>query len=1012
VGVGLDAGEAAPVEGGLRGTALNLAARLCAAAAPGDVLVSETVTTLARKVEGLAYEPRGAQRFKGFDEPVAVFALVAEERAAPDSPGPGPEDMVRQAVGGFLGAVPAGQLVGRSRELRALEEALLSVRDDHGRLVLLSGEAGVGKTRLAQELASAATHNGYVVATGRCYDQRSGVPFYPFLEALAAAYRLTPPALRSAARSQWPDLARLLPEQLGVPAPRDLSAPQEQEVLFSAVSSFLLALAGTSPIALLLDDLQWADSASLDLLQHLARRTRAAPVFILATRRESEVDWEHPLEAALRNLHREGLIETIRLSRLDRAGTSELIRTSLGSDVTPTVPALIHQYSAGNPFFTRELLQALVERGDVQREDDGWRLAATTIAVPDTVMSAVGERLAHLDEPARDVLRQVSVLGATFTFTDLVVMNQLSSGRSEEVLEAALDRATESKLLAEAGQDGYTFSHALVQQAIYAGLSGHRKRRLHRLAAEALERGTTGQVARRAGEIAWHFVESGERRKALGYLLLAGEEAERLFAYAEAERFYRQALDMTRALAGPDVDLAAQADARRRLGRVLKNLASYEDALRMLEEADRLYRRSGDLAAQIWVAAEIGNVNFLTGALEQGIERIERLLAEINGESLAPARAAAAYLPLAHLHMASLQTEASLDAAERAVELATAAGEDRIRAQAQAIRGEALRVLGRQDEALGVLRDAVELARSLDDTDAEFLALDAVAELLVERGELHESERYRRQAVALVERISDPAKIAWELTSLGHLMYCVGRWRDARRLIASALESSASLAPSRVTAYALIRLATCDLGEGRWEEARLRLEEAVALSREVASLATEKVGQQLLAELDLRTGQPEHALARLERSIRSRDVPQHWRWTDMSLAAWAYLLLGDRHQARAASEQSLDAARAGRDRVALLDALRIAGMVAAHDEDWDRAEALLDEAVDLAHRMPFPYSEARSLEIWGTLDHRRGRLDSAQHSLERACALFEDLGAARDAESCRRELANIKERAH
>jgi class 3 adenylate cyclase len=216
VGIGLDAGEAIAVGDGYRGTALNLAARLCSLARAGEVLVSEGVIHLARKVEGLAYGERGLVQLKGFADPVKVIQVTLSPRHALVLPEETVSDgQQRLPVGGFLGSLPSGALVARQEELGRLLAALEAVAAGQGRLLLLAGEPGIGKTRLAQELTLAAHDRGFLIAAGRCYQPQQAVPHYPFLDALAMAYAAAPVAIREQAAHRWPYLARLLPDQLG-----------------------------------------------------------------------------------------------------------------------------------------------------------------------------------------------------------------------------------------------------------------------------------------------------------------------------------------------------------------------------------------------------------------------------------------------------------------------------------------------------------------------------------------------------------------------------------------------------------------------------------------------------------------------------------------------------------------------------------------------------------------------------------------------------------------------------
>ncbi|MBV9281996.1 MAG: AAA family ATPase, partial [Chloroflexi bacterium] len=567
VGIGLDAGEAIPVKGGYRGAALNLAARLCSLAAGGEVLATTTVAGIARQLDGLVYADRGQVQLKGFADPVHVVQVLPEgdrgptaEDIAPRHPGSGAQ---RLPIGGFLGALPSGPLVGREEEISRISRAIVAVAGGEGRLICLAGEPGAGKTRLAQEATLALRDRGFLIAAGSSFEPRQSVPYYPFLDALATLYGAVSSGLRSQIARRWAHLGRLLPEA-DIPAPAGSDSPEEQERLLRAVVSFVRAAAAEAPLAILLDDLQWADEASLDLLQLLARQTRGDRVLLLATYRDAEAPgsapdgYPAPLERTLRDLHRAGLMERIAVRRLGPDDTRALVAASLDDEVSEECAAFIYRRTDGNPFYTHEVLRALVERGDVYRRNGHWERRETDeIAVPESVRAVIGERVSRLREGTQELLAEASVLGQTFRFDELQALGR----RAEADVEEALDEALRSGLVRETVSEHYAFNHALTQGALYAGLSGRRRRKLHLAAGESLEGLPACRREGREAELAWHFLEGDNPERALRYSLLAGDRAEEVFAHNEAARHYRAALDLAR-------DVGSEADRREALAKL------------------------------------------------------------------------------------------------------------------------------------------------------------------------------------------------------------------------------------------------------------------------------------------------------------------------------------------------------------------------------------------------------------------------------------------------------------
>ena len=604
VGIGLDTGEAVQSGATYLGAAVNLAARLCKLAGPQEVLASEGVVHVARKLDGIRYAERGLAQLKGFREPVRVIRVIDESReplVGPPAPG-SPTELAPPGttlpIGAFLGALPSTELVARDDELRRALAAADAVAAGRGRLVLLAGEPGVGKTRLEQEIMLTVRNRRFFVASGRCYLVHQSVPFYPFTDVLAEAYAASPPALRQSVPARWPYLGRVLPELKTETLPAATNAPEEQQRLFRAVTGFLQALATERPVAILLDDLHCADGASLELLQHLARHTRADRILLVGTYRDSEVNRHHPLEGALRDLMREELVDRIPIRRLEPDGTSLLIAATLGDgEVSPDLAGMIHRQSEGNPFFTQQLVRFLVERGDVHVADGRWiQRPLHKFEVPESVRSVVGQRMERLQSLTQEVLREASVLGQTFQFDALVTV----SGHPEAEVENALEEARAAGLVEETQRDQYAFDHALTQQTLYAELPARRRRRLHLAAAESLEHLPEGPRLRHSAELARHFVEAAQEERAIPYALAAGDHARSVFAVGEADRQYTMALEVAEQAENP----TGEVEALSRRAQLRRDAFQGKQAIRDYERLLEMARQRGDRPLEL--AARLG----------------------------------------------------------------------------------------------------------------------------------------------------------------------------------------------------------------------------------------------------------------------------------------------------------------------------------------------------------------------------------------------------------------------
>jgi class 3 adenylate cyclase/tetratricopeptide (TPR) repeat protein len=1017
-GIGLDAGEAVPVKGGFRGAALNLAARLCSLAGRGEVLASDVLVHLARKIEGLEYVERGFVQLKGFTDPVKVIevrvsspvdtpAHSANERPA----GPEGDDVPLQQlpIGGFLGSLPAGTLVGREGDLQHIRKAIDAVAAGEGRLIMLAGEPGVGKTRLAQEATLVARNRGFMVVTGTCYEPEQATPFYPFLEALSHAYDAAPPSVQMAVRRQWPSLGKLLPAQ-SIPIPEGAGdSREEQQRLFWAVTGFLQAIAEHLPVALLLDDLQWADGSTLGLVQHLARHTRTHRILLLGTYRDIEIDRRHPLDAVLLDLSRQQLLERIAVHPLPVAETAALVSHSLGMpDTSQEFAVLLHSHTEGNPFFVQEVLRSLIERGDVYRENGQWgRRALEEIEVPQTVRAVVGQRLSHLSEEAQTLLKEASVLGHTFVFDDLRQVD----GRPEVEIERALDEAVTAGLVREAGGDAYAFNHNLTQQSLYGELSARRKRRLHLAAGDTLEGQSAVVRERRLAEMARHFQRAEVPERALPYTMQVGDRAAAAFAHEDAARYYRTALDLAQQIG----DRAHEAEAYEKLGGLLTAIIRYREALEMLEPAARLFEAVHDRESEGRVVAQIGRVYYSIAAAQEGIARLEPAMKSLAGED-SPHALAGLTSVLGKLYFVRGRYVDALACAERGAELARRASQGGVLAESEITRGSALVQLGRWHKGLQALEEAVEIADSASDVYSSVCrALQEAATVYLMQGDLERHRHAMQRALEVAERMHNQRQIASATFGLFVNAFVRGNWEEAHRHADHVLAMMAALGATWHSTFHLVGLAALAVAEGDDDTADRFLTECLEVSGPTGDAQTFQGAEETLAQKDLLRNRPIEARERLESLLTGPEIERNANGRIISagtplagyltghgtfhatgvlpLLAWAYVATGDTAAADALSSAGIEQSEAVGLRLSLAEWIGLKGASLADRERWPEAEAAFEESLTLCRGIPYPYGEGRTLYELGRMWMSRGEPERARLTFESALNIFRRLGA-------------------
>lgn len=915
-----------------------------------------------------------------------------------------PDGSYSRPTGGYLGSLPAAQLVARDVERAAIADAVSTVAGGDGRVVLLAGEPGIGKTRLAQEAGTYAEERGFLVATGRCYQPQSGTPFTPWFEALTSLYDDAPAGVRGSIGERWPSLATLLPDQFPSAVAEIGPAPDAVERLHRAVAGFVRELAADRPVVILLDDLHWADSASLELLAHLGRHTGGERVLLLGTYRDVEVGRTHRVREIARSLRREGRVRELSIGRLDGAATTHLITDRLdGAPVSVGFSALVHRHADGNPFFTVEILTALIERGDLSRVDGRWfRRDLVDLEAPASVNEAIGERVSHLSPMAQGLLEVASVLGEVFDLEDLEELGVGDAG--EAAFEQAFDESVASGLLTT-GDGRYAFDHALTQQALYTGLSPVRRRRLHRGVGEWLEGRPPAVRRRRAAEIARHLESGGLPARAISLTVLAGEVAAGAYAQDEAMRLYGNALELAEEVG----DEAAKTTALERLGQVQLTIARYDDAVEQLIRAADGHRRTADVASRLRVEGMIAEAQHRRGEGEAAAVRLDQVVAElesgIGAEGRAPGVAALA-IGLARVRLSLGQHLLCAEAAEHAARLARKEGAVVTEADADAVGGTALLFLDRPDEAVSVLERAISLAAGVDALTVESGATMGLQWTVTMRGEFGRAEALGSRGLEITRRAGNADMEALHTANLGLTLFYGGDWGRAQQHLERGLELARAGSPTLFSGIPPIYLGVLRAAQGD-AAAATECYDAAAEAPDLHTFAFAGYLDARRGELDLRAGDPSMALARLEPWLGVEAPTLIHDVMLLSTAAESCLDLGDVVRGGDLVDQARRRAAATRNAVDGVDADRLRGRCLLLQGRTAEALTCLHETVARAEAISHPAAEARAhRELTRVFEAEGDRANARQH-LAVAAEIYRRLGAAGDALAAEESLSAL-----
>ena len=605
-------------------------------------------------------------------------------------------------------------MVGRDRELALLEEALLTSMRGDARIVVLGGEAGVGKSRLTAALLRRAQSLGCVTLVGECSETDLSLPYLPFVEAIGNRIAGDEAAkLRDSLGSAAAPLGRLFP-QLASPDWR--SDPTQTAVdkvrLFEAMVALVRALTQSHGLLIVIEDVHWADQASQELLDYLTRRLRATSTMLLVTHRAVEMDRRHPLLPTFERWRKSGWSETILLRPLGLDGVREMIGAILdGGAASEALVREVHERAEGVPFAVEELLHDAVERGRTgTSETGGAHQPPVHGAPPRTLADNILLRAERLPPEPAHVVRCASVLGRAFDFGTLVHV----TGRTADTVLDALEACVAAQLIEEEPNrdDGYRFRHALICDAIYDDMIVSRRRLLHAKAADALRSMRDEEPA----DIARHLIAAGQWEAAGPACAAAGEVAMRRLAPAEACDLFDRAVAHT-------ADPAEHARLLCRLGEAWHQAGDVAVAQRHLETGVEALEAIGETATSAHHRLSLGRCCWERSNYAQAREHYERARDAL--EPAGPSEDLAyAYIRLSGLHSFALDAEAAQSLAERAVEIAASAGAAEAEVTARDWLGLALCDQGRLDAGLGeLLRSAADAgARRLPSLEARIVS--------------------------------------------------------------------------------------------------------------------------------------------------------------------------------------------------------------------------------------------------------------------------------------------------
>jgi serine/threonine protein kinase/tetratricopeptide (TPR) repeat protein len=727
------------------------------------------------------------------------------------------------------------QLIDRVEEMGVLREAVDKTVHGEGGLVLLHGEAGIGKTRLTRELRAYARLRGMQVLYGRCpaLFRMDGVPPYTIWSEVIKDY------LENSSQEQlyrvigfYPaEVVKLVPELSQrlrtIPQSLPISPEHKQNRLFEAVSQFIINISRESPLLVVLDDLQWTDPSSLLLLHYLARGVQKTSLLLLGAYRSTDIDAKHPMSPVLTELNRERLPQSIQLKRMSLNDVSEMIKNILEQDDVPAdFCKLVYEKTKGNPFFAEEVVKSLKEEEVIRREENKWAFKDISgIEFPVTVKNVVKARFGRLDDERKNVLTLASFIGNDFTLEAMCAV----TGIEESKLLELMDEMFRIGLIKERvirGEVLCSFADMLVRDVVYEEVSPLKRKKLHGVVGCALEKVYAKKIDEHFGELAYHFLETGDKEKALDYFLKAGDKASKIYANAEAVSYLQHALSL---LEDKEGELQEKASILERLGDVEKLIGKYDDCVKHWNEALSLWAKLQKKDKTATLHRKMANVFWDTiGDTEKAKEHHEAALKilEAEPESVELARL---YEDVAHMLRRKGKTPEALIWAEKSLALA-----EKLNAlEAVAIACCELTILsfmaanykkGREyveralktaldnsyletawwayyraydathpeeyEKRLEYTEKGLVLAKKIGNIAAQASNLQRLALEYLSRGELARAITVGEEALALNKKAGNKPYIPWDLFALGEAYLRLGEWEKSEQLLTEAMDKT------------------------------------------------------------------------------------------------------------------------------------------------------------------------------------------------------------------------------
>jgi diguanylate cyclase (GGDEF)-like protein len=880
-------------------------------------------------------------------------------------------------------------IIGRDKELRRLKSIVEEVRKQGGRLVEITGEAGIGKTRVLREVRQFLERRGGLALWGSCHEETRAIPYYPFRETFAAFFderrKEGISLLKGLPNYSRREVARIVPN-LREHKVLDAERTTDPFPLFESVRLFLEKLGTESPMPLLfaVEDLQWADNASLDLMHYLSRTLRKAPVLLLVTYRTEEKDREARLAGLIGSLRREELSEEVQLKPLSPDAVAIMLRLLRpGKTITRDLRDSFYGKTEGNPFFVEELVKFLGARS-TEVSDAG------ELEMPESVSALLKKRIHSLDPEMRETLSCAALVGEEFEFDVLCAV--LARPR-HEVLDA-LEEASKAHIVRESLEgpdDRYRFMHSLMVQVLYSDIGRLRKKLWHGQTGDALLSLYEGRLGVLNGRLTYHFERSEQWDKALACAVRSAAQAKEDYANREALKLYQKAGQILPKL--PEATDEQAIEISQGLGEVYQITGEYEKALEQYRTVENLARRAGDRKKEAESLSRISRIYHLKGDHEKTEEHAKKSY-DIYREIGEPGGVAECLHTMGNVHWSRGEYPQALKNYEDALAKRRELGDMRGASSSLQNIGNVCLEQGEYDRALECYEKTLAMRKEANDRRGLAASLNGIGNVHANRGDYDEALSFYKDSLAVRREIGDRRGIASSLNNIGTVYADKGEYEKALEHYRNAFEIEREIGNRRDVALALNNIGTIHWKRGAYSEALRNYEESLVLRREIGDKQGAAVSLQNIAIVNETYGDYTSAVKNHQESLKVRKALKDRQGIALSLHSLGviYSTMGEYAKALKILKEALSLQREIGDRRRIASTLHSIAGVYAYQGEYVEALRCYQKALGIENEIGDRWSRAITLMEIGSLYQDLGDIEGSAELHKTALVLMDELG--------------------